>query len=672
MELLSPAGGVNQLKAAVQSGADAVYLGGPKFGARYSAQNFTFEEMKEITDYCHLYGVDVHVTVNTLIKESELDDLAQYLYKLNEIGADALIIQDLGAARLAKKIIPNMPIHASTQMTVTSLEGVKYLEKKGFSRVVLARELSEEEIEYICKNTHIETEVFVHGAICMSYSGQCLMSSVIGGRSGNRGRCAQPCRLPYSLIDEKGASLSEGYLLSPKDMALIKELKKLEKAGVTSLKIEGRLKRAEYVSAVTGIYRKYLDCSAAVSTEDYEELKNAFSRTGFTDGYFTSQLGRKMMSRDNPSNAPKNTFSNEALKRSMPDANIRKIPINITAVLTEGASLSITMDDNEGHYATAEGDVVAVQAQKKPLDEDRLREQLEKLGQTPFISENTNIFLDEGVTVPIGEINKVRRSACDELIRLRTQRQKGRECTYVKENIDRSHRDLQITCSVRTKEQRRAAEELGIERIYGANISNAALIFDKNEKIKTDGAVVSNTAQILTYKDKKLYGGARLNVYNSMTVQAIDGLESYMIFTELNIREIEALARNTDAKLEIIGYGRVGLMLMKNCPIKASGYCQGKKDIYKLKDRKNKEFPLICHENCICELINSVPIFIADKMEDFKNIGMDYMCLNFTTENYEETKRMIGIYIKALNGERVENPFGVNNTTGGHYYRGVM
>ena len=212
MELLAPAGSRQALTAAVQSGADAVYLGGPQFGARYSAENFTIEEMKTWVDYCHLYGVDVHVTVNTLVKEKEIESLKEYLKQLNEIGVDALIVQDMGAVEIIKKTVPDMTLHASTQMTVTSLEGVKYLEDMGFSRVVLARELSEKEIEHICKNAKAEIEVFVHGAICMCYSGQCLMSSILGGRSGNRGRCAQPCRLPYDLL-ENGKTVKSGYVL---------------------------------------------------------------------------------------------------------------------------------------------------------------------------------------------------------------------------------------------------------------------------------------------------------------------------------------------------------------------------------------------------------------------------------------------------------------------------
>lgn len=255
IELLAPAGSSEALHAAVQSGADAVYIGGTSFNARQSAKNFTIEDIKREADYCHLYGVDLHVTLNTLIKERELKKVIEYVEALNDAGVDALIVQDLGVAKLIRKICPDMPLHASTQMTVTSLEGVRYLEDMGFTRVVLARELSCDEIKKITDNAKAEIEVFVHGALCMCYSGQCLMSSILGARSANRGRCAQPCRLNYTLTDNMGTDIN-AYALSPKDLAMVDELNRLRGIGVKSLKIEGRLKRAEYVSAVTGIYRR--------------------------------------------------------------------------------------------------------------------------------------------------------------------------------------------------------------------------------------------------------------------------------------------------------------------------------------------------------------------------------------------------------------------------------
>ena len=356
IELLAPAGNETALHAAVQSGADAVYIGGTKFGARHSAKNFTIEDIKRQTEYCHLYGVDVHVTVNTLIKERELEEVVEYASALNSSGVDALIIQDIGAAKLIHKAIPDMQLHASTQMTVTSLEGVKYLEDMGFSRVVLARELSKKEIETICAGARAEIETFAHGAICMCYSGQCLMSSILGGRSGNRGRCAQPCRLNYTLL-EKGKPCGSAYVLSPRDMALVRHLKELREIGVASLKIEGRLKRAEYVSAVVGIYRKYLDSAAEVSKQDMRELHDAFSRSGFTDGYFTGNLGAPMMSHKNPGNE-NNIFTEAAKRRAMPDSNVRKIPVNISGTMRKGEPVKVSVFDDDGNFAEAQGESI--------------------------------------------------------------------------------------------------------------------------------------------------------------------------------------------------------------------------------------------------------------------------------------------------------------------------
>ena len=510
IELLSPAGGAAQLKAAVQSGADAVYMGGYGFNARRSAKNFTPSEMKEMVDYCHMYGVKVHVAVNTLIKEKELDELLEYAYSLNDMGIDALIIQDIGAAEMIKKAIPQMELHASTQMTVTSLEGVRYLESMGFDRVVLARELSKSEIEHICKNAKAEIEVFVHGAICQCYSGQCLMSSILGGRSGNRGRCAQPCRLKYSLSNGKS-----GYLLSPKDMSLINELQELEKIGVASLKIEGRLKRAEYVSAVTGIYRKYLDFPSRVTEADKKELLEAFSRTGFTDGYFKNKLGSAMMSSADPSNS-ENHFTPEAAARASENADFRKVPVSISAYLQEGEPLTVTLYDNNGSCSSVTGTVLAEKANSRPLDEERLKEQLEKLGGTPFICENTDIFTGGGITIPIKEINSVRREAVAELIKQRTAVRERAKCDFEFPIIKREHTEPKLTASVRTEKQAAAVITAGIKIIYAPaelaeklknKYSDIKLIADtgsifKSENVELDDVLVSSNGAAYYYNEK--------------------------------------------------------------------------------------------------------------------------------------------------------------------------
>lgn len=688
MELLAPAGNYAALHAAVQSGADAVYIGGPKFGARSSADNFTVEEIKKWSDYCHIYGVKVHTAVNTLIKEKELAELQNYVRELSRAEVDALIVQDIGAADIIKNTIPDMELHASTQMTVTSLEGVKYLENMGFSRVVLARELSEKEIEHICRNSKAEIEVFVHGAICMCYSGQCLMSSILGGRSGNRGRCAQPCRLPYELIEGRKKTAS-GYILSPKDMALINELTALEKIGVTSLKIEGRLKRAEYVSAVVGIYRKYLDNIGRVSKEDMKELLAAFSRTGFTDGYFKGNLGKNMMSHDTPGNSSENKFSAQAKRRADINCNERKIPIGIMGTLKENAPLEVTFYDGDGNYAHTEGTLKSEKALHKAMDSKRLTEQLSKLGSTPFICNEAEVSADSGITVPIKEINALRRDAAEKLIQMRVYREKKRETDYAVYNgVQREETDIMLTAEVSSLEQLEAAIKNKISIIYVPSdmegtlkekadknnirlITKASEIF-REENVKSDSVLVSSPAAAYKYKDKRLIGDFRLNVFNSYSARHFADFEKITLSPELNIHEIKELCEHTDANLEVIGYGRLPLMIMKNCPVKAMGKCQNGKNIYKLRDRKNEEFPVVCGQGCNAKLLNSKPIFMADKIKDLKKLKINSIRLLFTVENFSQCDKIIYMYKSAMSGNFSDTVMAENTYTRGHFYRGAL
>lgn len=694
IELLAPAGSEAALRAAVQSGADAVYLGGDKFGARQSAENFSAEEMKKWVKYCHLYGVDVHVTVNTLIKEREIPSLTEYVKTLNKIGVDALIVQDIGAADIIKSTLPDMTLHGSTQMTVTSLEGVRYLENMGFSRVVLARELSEKEIEYICKNAKAEIEVFVHGAICMCYSGQCLMSSILGGRSGNRGRCAQPCRLPYELVGDS-KSCGSAYILSPKDMALVNELGTLKRIGVSSLKIEGRLKRAEYVSAVVGVYRRCLDEARRATEADMQELSDAFLRSGFTDGYFKGNLGKGMMSHYNPSNIGENKFTDEAKKRTLDGANQRKIPAGIIGTLKHDSPIELAMYDRDGNYATATGTLNAERALNKPLDKQRLEEQLLKLGATPFECTEINVTADEGITIPVKEINAVRRMAAEELIKMRQRREIGTEKEYSPPAFTRQKPDkIILTAQVCDYEQLKAAVKHDIKVIYAPQSVVGTLKTDagtlkqisekgieivtklseilNNDEISSDSVLVSSPAAIYKYDGAKKYGDFRLNVFNSQTAEHFSDLETVTVSPELNIHEIQDLCEGTRADIEVIGYGRLTLMLMKNCPVKAMGKCQNGKNIYKLRDRKNEEFPVMCGDGCIARLLNSKPIFMADKIGDLKKLKINRIRLIFTVEKFSQCDKIIYMYKRALEGAADEYKMADNTFTRGHFYRGVL
>lgn len=476
-ELLAPAGSPESLKAAVTAGADAVYAGGVRFGARAYADNFTEEQLLEAVDYCHLHGSRLYLTVNTLLKDSEMEGLYDYLLPYYKRGLDAVIVQDIGALSFIRKAFPDMDIHASTQMTLCGADGVKLLEEAGASRVVTARELSLEEIRDIRRNTSVEIESFVHGALCYCYSGQCLLSSLIGGRSGNRGRCAQPCRLPYQ------AGRAEGFLLSPKDICTLDILPDILEAGVYSLKIEGRMKRAEYTAGVVRIYRKYLDHVLArgrkhykVTEEDRRELMALYNRGGFTTGYYQTHNGREMMSMERA-----NHFGTEAAKivsvrkgsltaRALEplhkgdvledsvvsqDAGkgstvLLKMPPASLKGLRAGDVLHRTRDEkllselNRRYLQTerkekingklmissAQPAILSVTMGKiavsakgalpqafmtQPLTPEKAKKQLEKTGGTPFVFDKLDVQVEDGLFLPLQCLNELRREALEKL-----------------------------------------------------------------------------------------------------------------------------------------------------------------------------------------------------------------------------------------------------------------
>lgn len=678
IELLAPAGGKLAAIAAVQSGADAVYIGGAEFSARQSADNFEIEEMKQIIDYCHLYGVLVYVTVNTLIKEREVKSFLEYVKKLCRINVDGVIVQDLGALDIISKTVPELPIHASTQMTVTDAAGVRYLKNLGVNRVVLARELSKEKIKEISKNTDSELEIFVHGALCMCYSGQCLLSSIIGGRSGNRGRCAQPCRLSYTLL-ENGKSVFEGFLLSPKDLNLLDSIDDVKDTGCVSLKIEGRLKRPEYVATVVRVYRKYLDNMSFASDDDKKALLDAFNRGGFTKGFFGGKVGKSMMCHDFSGNAAENKFSKEACAVCREDANFRKISVYMYAKLSENSPLELTMWDDNGHFVNIIGEVLAQKAENKATDAKRIEEQLGKLGSTPYKAITITVEADSSVTIPISEINGLRRKATELLTEQIIKREKRIENTFFFHEASEREKNIKLCVQAETKEQALSAKEAGIERIYVperiySQLEGAEFIPRLSEiaedKVFDYGKIcVENISQLQTYKGKKLYGGVHLNVYNSYTAELLN-LESVTLSPELNVHEIADLTKRTCIETEIIAYGRMTLMLMANCPVKACGKCAKSGRVYSLKDRKNEVFPLLCTENCVSRLINSKPVYMADKWDVIKGTGADFAKLVFTVESGEECRKIISEYINANNNKKV-NSLAENTFTRGHFLRGV-
>ena len=674
MELLSPAGSFESLIAAVQSGADAVYLGGEKFGARQSAVNFKLYDMKKWIDYCHLYNVKVYITVNTLAKDSELEELAEYISELAKLHVDGVIVQDFGVTTLIRSVAPELEIHASTQMTVTSKEDAKFLENLGFSRIVLSRELSFEEIKKIRSSTSCELEVFVHGALCMSYSGQCLMSSIIGGRSGNRGRCAQPCRLPYSLIGDKTV---EGFLLSPKDLCLVDCIDKLKQAGVDSLKIEGRLKRAGYVSTVVGIYRNCIAESRKSSSEEIKQLRDAFER-GFTGGFFCKNSGAHMMNFANSSNVSENVFSKEALDRCTLSSNYRKVPVSIHVDASIGQPLVLTMNDDLGNSVCSFSDQLCEKAVNKPISEDRLKESVLKLGDTVYLCEKITVSLDKDAIIPISVINATRRNLCHQMNMLREKRNSIEVYPYSPKPFITKSSKPEIWCEVNTPEQYQTAKSLGIKNIIApegicdcADIVRSPFV-SKSGYISAKRVMASNIGQIYEADDAFIVGSARLNITNSLSAEFYSSYIKYGILSaELSLKEIKTLVGSCQLDCGIIAYGRLDLMLCANCAIKACGMCQNNKQKYLLKDRKGEKFPLLCTDDCALRVLNSKPIFMADKWNDIESTGVKFVNLVFTTESAEQCEKIIDVYLQASKGIKVEG-LKENTFTRGHFYRGVL
>ena len=444
LELLAPAGSMEALRAAVQNGANAVYLGCGIFNARQGAKNFTPQTLTEAVKYCHIRDVAVHLTLNTLVSDKETDEVCALIRHAANSGVDAFIVQDLGVIQLCRQIAPHIPIHGSTQMTIHSLPGVLLCAAWGLSRVVLSRELSREEIRYICQNSPIEIEVFAHGALCMSYSGQCYLSAAIGGRSGNRGRCAQPCRQSYGYGRWQGK-----YPLSLKDNCLVHYLKDLQQMGVASLKLEGRMKRPEYVAAVTGVYRQAID-TGNVTRAMEEQLHTAFNRQGFTDGYYAGNTGSHMFG------IREDTREDQAwlksIRQTYEAAENSLVPVRFHAmVLPESSSLTVT--DAAGHSCTASGPVPEL-ARVLELDHNTLADRLSKTGGTPYYCAGVTSQIAPGLTLSAASINAMRRDALNLLTAQRARRDPqplGRPIRVPHHPGSRNHPEL--TVQVTTREQ---------------------------------------------------------------------------------------------------------------------------------------------------------------------------------------------------------------------------
>ncbi len=670
-EILAPAGSLESLKAAVNCGADAVYIGGKQFSARQNAANFDNAELKQAADLCHLHNIKIYLTVNTIIFDNQVNEFAEFIKNAANAGIDAFIVQDFGAAEIIRNIVPDANIHGSTQMTIHSVKGAQLLKELGFKRVVISRELTEKQIQEIC-STGIETEVFVHGALCMCMSGQCYLSSLIGQRSANRGFCAQPCRLPYSVY--KNPQFNG---LSLKDLSLVNHLQKLSDIGVFSLKIEGRMKRPEYVAAAVCACRQSLNGQ----TPDMALLRSIFSRSGFTDGYFTGKFSNMFGSREKEDVIAAKDILPDIRKKYSHEKKSGKLDFYAEIKKDNPVKLTVS-DDCDSVTVTGEIPETAI---KKPIDFTYLERQLSKLGGTIYQFGNLNADIDDGLSLSAKTINALRRNAV-EALNLKSIKRNTPEYICVPldiglENKIESLKEIRVRIS--NQNQLDAVSEADriiiptnvfLNNRY-ENISkiiiepprfiyNEAEIFGVLKKCKSLGAehlMCSNPAYIKIGKELgfKLHGDFGLNTANSYSLNFLKKMnfEDTVLSFEMKLKQISSLRKAISTG--IIAYGYLPVMLTKNCPIKNEVGCEKCKKI--IFDRTGRANKIVCHGN-YTEILNAQALYLADRLEDLKNIS--FITLYFTDEGPDEIKKIIDEYRFGYSAK--------DNITRGLYYRGVI
>ena len=708
-ELLAPAGSFEILKAVIEAGADAVYVGGSQFGARAYANNFSEEELLEAIDYVHLRGKKLFLTVNTLFKNNEINQaLYEYLLPYYKRGLDAVIVQDFGVISFIKEKFPDLPIHTSTQMTITGVEGAKLLKNLGVERVVLARELSIMEMKQIREEAEVELEAFIHGALCYSFSGQCLFSSMLGGRSGNRGRCAQPCRLPYSVLDEeKKVYKKESYVLSLKDLCGIEYLQQLREAGVYSLKIEGRMKQASYAAGVVSFYRKYIDIEKNITKEDMQHLLELGNRCGFTSEYYKKHNDKSMITFEKPSYEKSNDALHQQIEKKYVGIK-SQIPISGTLILTKGQALEFYVNNEEYHTYVSLGEVQ--EAKNKPLELSDVKERMKKTGDSPFYFENLEIHMDQDVFVPNGVLNQLRRDALNKLeeemlsVFLRAEvSNSDQRVRKEKENVT----NITTICSCETREQFHVLlKKAFIHMIYidtqmyssfdgmmkelskDVNSADEAekrvylklpSIFRSHtaklwkEKVKEIaeipfvGFVVRNYEELQFVKEnfshKEIVMDHSLYTYNDYAKYAFSqyGVKRDTIPLELNQKEIR---RRDNKDSEMVIYGYYPLMTTAGCVHKNTLKCDKKSGISYLKDRYSVCFPVKNYcKDCYNVIYNSVPVLLFAEKERLVSYGISHLRLDFTVESAKEVENICSLYYEGV-GQEVEY-------TNGHYKRGV-
>ena len=694
MELLAPAGSMEALRAAVCNGADAVYLGADTFNARINARNFSAADLQEAVVYCHVRGVKVHLTLNTLVLDREMPRAAELIRLAASCGVDAFIVQDLGMVSLCRQLAPDVPIHASTQMSIHSLEGVLEAAALGCSRVVLARELPAEEIAHICKKSLVEIEVFVHGALCMCYSGQCYLSSVIGRRSGNRGQCAQPCRLPYGY----GRFESTRYPLSLKDNCLAGELDELRRMGVASIKIEGRMKRPEYVAIVTRAYRTVLN-GGKLMPSDLQELETAFSRQGFTDGYFRGQTGSDMFGRRQEGEDTADLFA--SARATYEQGEPQRIGVRFYAMIRRGEPAQLAVEDPDGNLCRTRGPVPE-QAVYRSLTPQDLEQQLKKTGGTPYLCTAVRSSLDPDLMLPASAINAMRRDVIAELTAKRGRAAPARLNAYDEPpRYDGIAGEPQLTIAVRTAGQITSRMLSMKPTVLYVPLSELAEHPDLPQRVSVETQLAAilprviwsgelapvarqlrtvyemGVRQVLAGNLGQLHiaraagfavrGDFGLNIVNSRAMRYLreQGLDSQLLSFELTLPQIRDVSKAVPA--EVLIYGRLPLMLTENCVIRnRTGTCSCDSAApVKLTDRMGEEFPVLKDPGtCRSVIYNGKKLYLIDKKEAFRGMGLWALRLSFTTENPGEIDTILYQY-------HTGGVFDAGSYTRGLYSRGV-
>jgi len=650
-ELLCPAGSPEAFRAAIEGGADAIYVGGTAFNARMNAKNFTPEQMREAISLAHAYGVKVYVAANTLIYDRELPDMLRAAEDAYLCGADALIVADLGAARSIKERIP-IALHASTQVSGHNASAAKYLAELGFCRMVCAREMGREELRSFIKDSPIEAEVFVHGALCVCHSGQCLFSSLVGGRSGNRGECAQPCRLPFK------SGKRETYPLSLKDLSLARHVPELCEMGIASFKIEGRMKSPEYVRDVARIWRRLIDERRGADSREMDALAEIFSRGGFTDGYYEKKISRDML-------GIRSEADKESSRALTPFTNItRKVPLSVSASIKAEEPMSLTLSD--GNRTVTVTGACAETAHTSPLTAEAVKKNLLKLGGTPYEAKDVDISLHGDVIAPLSAINALRRQGIELLMadtsrspsHIKAQSAEEERVTdkavghsavfYFPDRIPKAAHDFFDLMFVPLEKYNGETKGVALPPvIFDSELDTVRSLLLRARQLGATDALVGNIGHLELLRDLGMipHGDLRLNVANTETALSFsESLRDIILSPELSLPRLRDIKRRA-AYSRVTVWGRIPLMVTEKCVGKELGDCRDcRSGASVLTDRRGVRFPVLRTFDHRSIIFNSLPIYMADKQQELLRAGLDAHHFIFSTESEKEISAVIKAY----------------------------